>query len=174
MKRSTVIVIFSFLFVVQLLAQEKYLFIQPARENIRISPNGKKIGELFGGVKVKILENKTDWVKVQFTGWIWKNSLTSDIKQVEGFTIRVSHILVSTEAEARQILEKLKSGASFEQLAKQYSIDSATKDKGGDLGTFKRGELLKEIEDIVFNLDVGEFGGIAKTKLGYHILKRTE
>ena len=88
--------------------------------------------------------------------------------------IRLSHILVSSEEEAKNAIEKLKKGNDFETLAKEISLDPVTNLRGGDLGTFRPGELLPEFSNIVQNLKVGEFSSKpVKTSYGYHILKKT-
>ncbi|CAM2880805.1 peptidylprolyl isomerase [Paenibacillus sediminis] len=85
--------------------------------------------------------------------------------------VKASHILVKTEAEAKQILQQLKSGADFATLAKEKSIDPGSKDKGGELGYFSRGDMVKEFEDAAFSTKVGEISGIVKSEHGYHIIK---
>jgi len=87
--------------------------------------------------------------------------------------IRCSHILVEKETTAKEVLEKIKMGESFAKLAQQYSIDG-TKKRGGDLGFFKRGAMVKEFDKASFALKKGEVSGIVKTNYGYHIIKRTE
>lgn len=89
-----------------------------------------------------------------------------------GEQVRASHILVKTEKEANDILEQLKKGASFEDMAKKYSTDS-TAAKGGDLGWFSRGAMVPEFDKAVFSLKEGEQSGIVKTQFGYHIIKVT-
>ena len=93
-------------------------------------------------------------------------------KFVSGEQIRASHILVKTEAEAKEVQKKLKEGASFEELAKKHSIDGAAP-KGGDLGWFGKGAMLPEFEKVAFSLKEGETSGIVTTKFGYHIVKQT-
>ncbi len=87
--------------------------------------------------------------------------------------VRASHILVKTEQEANGILFDLKRGASFEEEAKKHSI-CPSKSKGGDLGFFGRGMMVKEFEDVAFSLPVGELSKAVKTQFGYHIIKVTE
>ena len=88
--------------------------------------------------------------------------------------IRASHILVKDKATAEKILAQLKNGADFATLAKKYSQDTGTKDKGGDLGWFSRGQMVKEFEDAAFALKkIGDISGIVKTPYGYHIIKLT-
>lgn len=77
--------------------------------------------------------------------------------------------LDSLYKKAEMILNKAKSGEDFASLALIYS-DDPTKDRGGDLGFFKKGDLLPEFEKTALSLNPGETG-IAKTKLGYHIIK---
>ena len=85
--------------------------------------------------------------------------------------IKASHILVKDEALARQLLEKIKKGEDFSALAKKNSLDPGSKDKGGDLGYFGTGMMVKPFEDLAFSLKVGEVGGPVKTDFGYHIIK---
>ncbi|MDI6641597.1 MAG: peptidylprolyl isomerase [Elusimicrobiota bacterium] len=88
--------------------------------------------------------------------------------------VRLSHILLSSEAAAKQAIDKLAAGSDFENLAKEISLDPATNIRGGDLGTFKSGELLKEFVDVVRKLKVSEITKVpVKTTYGYHILKKT-
>lgn len=87
--------------------------------------------------------------------------------------LRASHIQVDTEAEAKEVLQKLKDGAEFGQLARQYSKDPS-KERGGDIGYFAKGQLMPEIEEACFKLEVGQVSDIIKTQLGYHIMKLTD
>lgn len=87
--------------------------------------------------------------------------------------LRASHIMVDTEAEGKEVLQKLKDGGDFAQLAKQYSKDPS-KGRGGDLGYFIKGQLMPEIEEVCFKLEVGQTSDIIKTKFGYHIIKLTD
>lgn len=89
-----------------------------------------------------------------------------------GEQIKASHILVKTEKEAEEILGQLKSGASFEDLAKKFSTDS-TGAKGGDLGWFSKGAMVPEFDKVVFGLKEGQLSGIVKTQFGFHIIKAT-
>jgi len=89
-----------------------------------------------------------------------------------GAQIRASHILVKSEAEAKDVEKQLKGGASFEELAKKHSIDGAAP-KGGDLGWFGKGAMLPEFEQVAFGLKEGQVSGIVKTQFGYHLIKQT-
>ena len=87
--------------------------------------------------------------------------------------IRCAHILVTKESTAKEVLEKLSKGESFAKLAEQYSIDG-TKKRGGDLGFFGHGMMVKEFEKAAFDLQKGQTSGLVKTQFGYHIIKRLE
>jgi len=87
--------------------------------------------------------------------------------------LRASHILVKTEEEAGDILVELSNNRNFEDLARGRSMDPTSK-IGGDIGYFTRHQLVPEIEEVCFNMQVGEISGIVKTKFGYHIIKLTE
>jgi peptidyl-prolyl cis-trans isomerase C len=88
--------------------------------------------------------------------------------------IRASHILVKTEEEAKKILERLKKGEDFTQLAKKYSIDTVSAKNGGDLGFFSRGQMAPEFEAAASKLKPGEISDPIKTQFGYHIIKVTD
>jgi len=88
--------------------------------------------------------------------------------------VKVKHILVKDESLALTISEKLKKGEDFAKLAKEYSIDPGSKDNGGDLGFFSRGQMVPEFEEAAFSLKKGEISSPVKTNYGYHILKMEE
>nr|WP_277817250.1 peptidylprolyl isomerase [Koleobacter methoxysyntrophicus] len=85
--------------------------------------------------------------------------------------VKARHILVNTEEEAKEILKKLKEGADFAELAKEYSKDTGSKEEGGDLGYFNRGIMVPEFDKAVFEMEVGQISDIVKTQFGYHIIK---
>ncbi len=85
---------------------------------------------------------------------------------------RASHILVKDRNLANQILQKLKKGANFNALAKEYST-CPSKSKGGDLGWFGPGQMVKEFEQTVTRLSNGRISNLVKTQFGYHIIKKT-
>ncbi|MFC7391673.1 peptidylprolyl isomerase [Scopulibacillus cellulosilyticus] len=87
--------------------------------------------------------------------------------------VKASHILVKDKKTADQIEQKLKKGEDFSKLAKKYSTDTATKNNGGDLGWFKKGEMDPSFEKAAFNLKVGQISDPVKTQYGYHIIKLT-
>ena len=89
-------------------------------------------------------------------------------------TAKASHILVETEEEAHGLLNKINTGEmKFEEAASQYS-QCPSKEVGGDLGTFGRGQMVPEFEEAVFNMNPGEVTGPVKTEFGYHLIKVDE
>lgn len=82
--------------------------------------------------------------------------------------VRARMIVVGTEEEANRIRARLKKGEEFAMVAEEVSLGPEGK-RGGDLGFFGRGEMLKEFEDVVFTLPVGKLSPVVKTPYGYHI-----
>jgi peptidyl-prolyl cis-trans isomerase C len=87
--------------------------------------------------------------------------------------VHCAHILVKSESDAKAVLERLKKGEKFGNVARAVSRCPSGK-KGGDLGTFTRGKMVKEFETAAFALQKGEVSGVVKTQFGYHIIKRLE
>jgi peptidyl-prolyl cis-trans isomerase SurA len=77
-------------------------------------------------------------------------------------------------AKALDILHEAKSGKNFEQLAREKSDDPTAKKDGGDLGSFKRGEMLADLEQAIMPLKPGEVGELVSTPSGLHIVKLEE
>jgi len=92
--------------------------------------------------------------------------------KVKAGHVRASHILVPKLSIAQDIKKQLLAGADFKKLAQKYS-ECPSKKKGGDLGPFRRGQMVKEFEQAVYSMKVGEISDPIKTKFGYHIIKRT-
>ncbi|MFZ0137662.1 MAG: peptidylprolyl isomerase [Candidatus Sulfotelmatobacter sp.] len=80
--------------------------------------------------------------------------------------------LAAAEAKANDVLKQIRAGANFEDMAKKFS-DGPSAAQGGDLGSFKRGTLAKELEDRTFAMKSGEVTDVIRTKQGYVILKVT-
>lgn len=86
--------------------------------------------------------------------------------------VRASHILVDDENQAWALKSRITEGESFEELAKQYS-KCPSKEKGGDLGYFGRGQMVPEFENAAFSTPVGDVSDPVKTRFGWHLIKVT-
>lgn len=101
-------------------------------------------------------------------------------------TVRARHILVSVPANAEEnvkqearkkaeaVLERIRSGEDFAKLATELSDDAGSKEKGGDVGFFQKGRMVKPFEDAAFSMKKGELSGLVETKFGFHIIRVEE
>lgn len=87
--------------------------------------------------------------------------------------VRASHILVDNKDKAQNIKQQLDNGKDFKQLAKEAS-ECPSSEKGGDLGFFSKGDMVKPFERKVFSMDVGDVSKPVKTEFGFHIIKKTD
>lgn len=97
--------------------------------------------------------------------------------------IKASHILIGyhnsegqidtafAKLRADSVLAQLNAGASFEEMALKYSDDPGSKEKGGDLGYFERRMMVKEFDEVAFQMEVGQISDLVQTNFGYHIIK---
>ena len=83
--------------------------------------------------------------------------------------VHIRHILLSDKAKAQEVVDKLKAGGDFVELAAQYSEDTETKDNGGDLGWFVNGSMISDLWDVVVTLQDGQFSNVIATK-GYYVV----
>ena len=85
--------------------------------------------------------------------------------------VNARHILVKDEVKAKEIAEKLAKGGDFAALAKENSEDPGSKDNGGDLGYFGKGQMVPEFEAAAFALEKGKISAPIKSNFGFHIIK---
>jgi len=83
------------------------------------------------------------------------------------------HILVDTEEFCNELKQKIEKGIDFAEIAKEHSSCPSGK-KGGDLGQFGPGQMVKEFDEVVFNKELNQVHGPVKTQFGYHLLEITE
>jgi parvulin-like peptidyl-prolyl isomerase len=146
------------------------------RKKVKDSLSVKKLIEQ--DVEAKIVQPTDDEINNYY------NEHKKDFERPD--QIRVRHILLRLDKNAdmkakskilntmRDIQKQLKGGADFAELAKKYSEDPGSKDKGGDVGFFAKGMMVKEFEDAAFKLKKGEVSDIIQTDFGYHIIKMEE
>jgi foldase protein PrsA len=84
--------------------------------------------------------------------------------------IKAKHILVKSKNTADEVEAKLKAGGDFTALAKQYSTDPTTKDHGGELGMFSKGQMVPAFEHAALTQPIGVVGDVVKSPFGYHII----
>jgi len=88
-----------------------------------------------------------------------------------GMEVQARHILVKSEEEAKAMIEKLETGSDFSGLAKEFSEDEGSRDKGGDLGYFTRDMLNETFAEIAFNTQTGDLSAPFETEYGWHIIE---
>jgi peptidyl-prolyl cis-trans isomerase C len=100
-----------------------------------------------------------------------KNFYDSQVGSAKTEEVRARHILVESKEKARELFEKVAYGTDFAELAKQFSKDPGSKDQGGDLGYFAKGQMVPQFEEVAFKLQKGEVSQPFETQFGWHILK---
>ncbi|MFA5076384.1 MAG: peptidylprolyl isomerase [Patescibacteria group bacterium] len=121
----------------------------------------KEVGDLY------------DWTPAKFKEEVVKKNLIYD--RLATAVAVDPDIQSEVKEKAEEVLAKVKSGEqSFEDLAKEYSEDTGTKDSGGELGWFSMDTMVKEFADAAFSLQPGEISDLVKTSYGYHIIKVEE
>ncbi|MFA5872841.1 MAG: peptidylprolyl isomerase [Anaerolineales bacterium] len=122
----------------------------------------------------KLGMTETNFRKIYFESRIYRQRLSDIITANvthEQEQVWARHILVADETTAQSVREQLLAGADFATLAAQYSLDTSSKDTGGDLGWFGKGKMLAEFETSAFALQVGEISQPVQTTYGWHIIQ---
>ncbi len=142
---------------------------QAQLKNLGMTPQQFKSGIRRDIYKRKLMEDSIKITASEIERYYEKNSEAL----AEPEKILLKHILVATEEEAKSFLLALSVGANFKLLAERKSLDAATKNHGGTLGWFARGELPPAIEQKAFGLPPGETDIVA-TPMGFHIIRVSE
>lgn len=143
------------------------------REQWRIQTLGNKLLESQLRNKIVITDDEiVEYYKENY-GEI---DYSSTFEETSDEEVEVAHILISpetpdAEGKAVEVAELAKSGNDFATLAREYSDDSFTADKGGNLGTFKKGDLIEQLEVAVESTPEGKVSGPVETPAGYHVIK---
>src|SRR5712664_2087143 len=172
-----------------------YAFIKPEDLEAKITPDEAEIKAAYekNRSRYQVPEKRVasfgliDLNQLRQTAQISDDELKAQYQQnIQQYQVpnrvHVQHILLmtvgKTDAEveeirqkAEDVLKQAKKGAKFEDLAKKYSEDPGTKDKGGDLGWLTQGQTVPEFEKTAFGLDKGKMSDLVKTQYGFHIIK---
>jgi peptidyl-prolyl cis-trans isomerase D len=172
-----------------------YAFIKPEDLEAKITPDEAEIKAAFekNRSRYQVPEKRVarygliDLNQLRQTAQVSDDELKAQYQQnIQQYQVanrvHVEHILLmtvgKTDAEveeirlkAEDVLKQAKKGAKFEDLAKKYSEDPGTKDKGGDLGWLTQGQTVPEFEKTAFGLDKGKMSDLVKTQYGFHIIK---
>lgn len=152
--------------------------------NAKVDDLKKNLGSNFQAALAQYgYKNESDLKETMKVGMMQEKAAMQDIKVTDKELkdyynnyqpdIKARHILVADEATANDIKKQLDAGAKFEDLAKKYSTDTATKDNGGDLGWFGTGKMDPDFEKAAFALKVNEISAPVKSQYGYHIIQKT-
>ena len=87
-------------------------------------------------------------------------------------TARARHILVKTQKECEELKTRIEEGADFAAMARQHS-QCPSGQRGGDLGEFSPGQMVKEFDEVVFSREVGKVHGPVQTQFGFHLVEIT-
>jgi peptidyl-prolyl cis-trans isomerase D len=172
-----------------------YVLLKPEDLAAKINPDEAEIKAAYERNKAKYLvpEKRVVRYALADVNQIRQNTQVSDdelkvqyqqdIQQYQvPNRVHVDHILLMTvgktpaeveeiRQKAEDVLKQAKKGTNFEELAKKYSEDPGTKDKGGDLGWITQGQTVPEFEKAAFTLPKGSISDLVKTQYGFHIIK---
>ncbi len=134
----------------------------------------------------KEFKEELEKIKINFLKQYAFRKIISDISATEGEilefynehkehfqkpeSVRASHILVDSEDKANEVLKEISEGLDFEEAARKYSL-CPSKDKGGDLGEFTRGQMVVEFEEAAFSMEIDTISEPVRSQFGYHIIK---
>ena len=166
-------------------ATKKEHDLDDAKLKMALARQGLTLEEYKEGLKKQLTKMKIIQLKVKNRVQVTDQDVKAKIAQTAlmssmEFKVKARHILVLVpqgsdgKAELARILaakERIAKGEKFEDVAKGVSEDPGSKDKGGDLGTFGRGEMVPEFERVAFTAEPGKVVGPVKTAFGYHLIK---
>ncbi len=168
-----------------LLIREKLILESAKQAGVTKREDYKKAVANFKEEQKKQFKEYEDGIMMEmYIKEIQKNSITASDSEIEKYyeenkndfekpvAVTARHILVPSKEEAQKALDRIKSGESFEKVAKEVSTDKISAERGGLIGPFKKGELVKEFEDAAFKLKKGEVSDIVETPFGMHIIMK--
>jgi len=151
----------------QIKAQMSDLQLQQA-----LAQQGMTMQDLRDVMRERVIVNKAISKEVNITPAMMQDYLNKNHALLDQpAQVDARHILVADLATANMIEAKLHSGGDFAALARQYSTDPGTKDKGGELGYFTQGAMVKQFSDVAFSLKPGQISQPVKSPYGWHIIQ---
>ncbi|WP_413381098.1 peptidylprolyl isomerase [Alkalihalobacillus sp. 1P02AB] len=139
-----------------------------------LSQNGMSIEELEKDVHYYLLTKKLMSPIIEVTEEERETYFEENNEQFnQEEQVEASHILVEDENTANEVKEKLAEGEDFSTLAAEYSTDEASKEEGGQLGYFSKGEMVEPFEEAAFELEVDQISEPVESEHGFHIIKVT-
>ena len=170
---------------VDLLVREKLILESAKQAGINKREEYKNSLESFKAEQKKQLKDYEDGLMIEmYLKDVQENMITASEDEInkyyeehkEDFTnpiaVVAKHILVPTREEAEIAFDRINKGESFDKVAQEMSTDKVSAQRGGQIGPFRRGELVKEFEEVVFNLKKGEISEIVETPFGLHIITK--
>ena len=175
-----------------------YALIKPEELEAKITPDESEIAASYSKnrAKYQVPERRSvrygllDLNRLRQSSQVSDEQLKIQYKQdIQQYQVpsrvHVQHILLKTvgktdaeldetKKKAEDILGQLKKGGKFDELAKKYSEDPGTKDKGGELGWIVQGQTVAEFEKTAFGLNPGQISDLVRTQYGFHIIKVLE
>jgi len=156
---------------IQVMSEE----VDAAYHDILVSQSGQSPKEVSNEELQTILEelygSNQDELRQLIKVRLLEDKVKSDLLEQVNFR----QILVSDERQAKDLIQQLQNGASFDDLAKQYSQHQESRDNGGEIGFVARGEQLPaEVESVVFSADPGLITTPVKSEFGYHVIEVLE
>ncbi len=172
-----------------------YALVDPAALASKIQPAQSDLEAWYNAHKseYQVPEQRSASYLMLDLGLLQKNTTIPDAELQAYYTkhidlyqvpdrVHVEHILFMTvgktsaeiaeiKKKAEKVLDLVKHGGDFAKLAKQYSEDPGSKDKGGDLGWILKGQTVPEFQQVAFSLPVGQVSGLVQTQYGFHIIK---
>ncbi len=147
------------------------------REQWRMQTLGNKLLESQLKNKIVVTDDEIEqYYKENYGAIEYSGNFSGDTEKPQE-EVEIAHILISPDTtpnaqdKAIEVAELAKSGKDFASLAREYSDDSFTADKGGNLGSFKKGDLIGPLETAVERTPEGKVSGVVQTPAGYHIIK---
>lgn len=147
----------------------------PAASPTPVPPSAEEVNGFFGVLNDTIGVSRKDYERMVIRPTLVRERFLEKNQPKSAEQVHVRHILVPTEAAAKEMIKDLKAGEKFEVLARERSTDEGNKNKGGDLGWAPRGNYVPEFEKAAFSLQKpGQLSEPVKTQFGYHIIQLLE